>query len=257
MKRLALVIDTNDSDKQGKIKLRILPEMNMMSEDHLPWAKPQIHSSYGLSKEEVTYSHNIPELNTLIYCDVSDDWTSFYYLDEIPYYGPGYSYEDTISSIQESIEDLEEQTYPQPSYQRTKDGTIAFHNTETGESGVVYSSGTYFYIRSDGTLKIKSGETSVEILENGSIQLTGSNVSFLFDNENKKLILTDVENLEVAGASDFAVLFSPLKEILEKLLDHNHIAPTGPTTPAQEASGTPLSALKSKINDMKSIIKTD
>ncbi|NCB03783.1 MAG: hypothetical protein EOM67_16750, partial [Spirochaetia bacterium] len=199
MKRLALVIDTNDSDKQGKIKLRILPEMNMMSENHLPWARPQIHNSYGLSKEEGSYSHKIPELDTLVYCEVSDDWTSFYYLDEIPFYGPGYSYEDTLSFIQESIEELEEQTYPQPSYTKTKDGTVEFHNTETGESGIIYPSGTYFHVRSDGTLKVQSGETSVEILENGSIQLTGSNVSFLFDNENKKLILTDVENLEIAG----------------------------------------------------------
>jgi hypothetical protein len=71
------------------------------------------------------------------------------------------------------------------------------------------------------------------------------------------VIFSNVESFEIGNASDFAVLFSPLKEILEKLLDHNHIAPTGPTMPAQESSGAPLSALKSRLENMKSIIQTD
>ena len=256
MRKLALVVDTNDEDKKGKARIRILPEMRNMKEEYLPWATPQHRDRSGASKEK-SYIHQVPEINSLVYCEVSDDWTTFEYTSEIPYIGAKYSYEENVDSILTSIEDLEEQTYPQPSYTATKDGTIQFINTDTGEQGLVHPSGTFLYIRPNGSVKVRSMETTLEILENGSIQVTGTNISFLFDNENKKFILTDVDNVEIGGASDFAVLFSPLKEILEKLLEHNHVAPTGPTTPAQESSGAPLSSLKSKLADLQSIIKTE
>lgn len=256
MKKLALVIDNIDEEKKGKIKLRILPEMNALSEDHLPWAEPLINNRSGSSKETALI-HHVPEIDSFVYCTVSEDWTSFYYIEESPSIASKYQYDESLELITTAIEDLEEQTYPQPSYSKTKDGSITFLNTETGEQGLVHPSGLFTHIRSNGTIKIKSMDTTVEILENGSIDIISSNISFLFDNENKKLILRDLENIEINGAEDFAVLFSPLKEILEKLLAHNHIAPTGPTTPAQESSGTPLSSLKSKLNDLKSVIKTD
>lgn len=257
MKRIALVIDNKDPNLTGKIKVRILPEMQNVSEDLLPWASPSFSYNFGLSNEEGNSIHKIPEQEFYIYCEISEDWTSFTYLEELPYSVNKYSYEDILELIQENIEELGEQEYPQPSYFKTKDGTISFKNTKTGEQGFFTNSEIKVHLREDGTLKLQAKDTSLEVLENGSVSLEAEGFKLLFDNDNKKLILTEVEELEIGGASDVAVLFGPLKEILEKLLDHNHVAPTGPTTPAQESSGTPLSSLKGKLQDLKSIIKTD
>ena len=256
MKKLAVVIEYNDEEKRGRVLVRILPEMSETPASLLPWAVPLNIDFSGTSKE-TGYTHQVPEISSFIYCDVSDDWTLFEYTKDIPYLGTKYSYDENLKIITDSVEDLEEQVYPQPSYRKTKDGSINFLNTETGEQGLVLPSGFYSHIRANGTVKIKSLETSIEILENGSIKYESSNISFNFDNEAKEFVLTGVDRVKIGSAGDVAVLFEPLKEILSKLLSHNHVAPSGPTTPAQEASGTPLSSLSPKLNNMKSIIHTD
>ena len=43
-------------------------------------------------------------------------------------------------------------------------------------------------------MKLTSLGTTLELMEDGSFSLSSENISFLFDNENKKLILTDVVN---------------------------------------------------------------
>lgn len=256
MRKMAKVIDNNDPDKIGRVLVQILPEMAELADNLLPWASPIYHDTSGLSPEG-GFIHAVPELNTYVYCEVSEDWTEFDYVSDLPYNPTLYPYEETFEALGTAIEELEENTYPQPKFTKTQDGSVDFHNTETGERGFTHPSGAFVHVRSNGTMKLTSLGTTLELMEDGSFSLSSENISFLFDNENKKLILTDVVNMEIAGASDFAVLFTPLKEILEKLFDHNHVAPTGPTTPAQEPSGTPLSTLKSKLEDLKSIVKTD
>lgn len=257
MRRLAIVVDNKDPDKQGKVLLKILPEFSTFSDDKLPWATPKFNSPFGLLIEDGGNIHKIPEVDSYVYCDISEDWTSFQYSEEIPYLLSVYSYDDVLDIIKNSIDELGDNEYPQPFYEKTKDGSILFRNTDTGELGFISPSGFSFHLKEDGSFEIRTEKTFFRIGDKGEIVMESDGFSLTLDSENKKLIIDDIDKVEIGGASDVAVLFEPLKEILEKLLDHNHIAPTGPTTPAQEASGALLSVLKSKIQNMKSIINTD
>jgi hypothetical protein len=240
MIRYGKVLDNNDPDKTGKIQVKIYPELENLSDSDQPWAKPSLLNPSGLSLEELQ-KHEVPEIDSLVEVEVSEDWVTFYYTIKSPYFEAVYDYDTLLSEISDVIEDLGEQTYPQPRMYKTADGNITFHNTETGEKGSIFPSGTFIHISDTGNVTVKNGELlfSVNVDEN-------------------KVFIQGMDSIEFGEAADSLALFTPLKEILEKLLDHNHIAPTGPTTPAQEPSGTPLSSSKSKLNDIEStILKSD
>lgn len=220
--RIAKVLDINDPEKKGKVKVRILPELNGVLEDSLPWIGPETKSDTGSSSGIGT--HNVPDLNSHIEVKIVNKyWTEIYYTYSSPNSEESL-YETVVSEL--NIEELTPPTYPQPSFKRTKDGTIFFHDTETGDVGLQHSSGLYVLISSDGSLYVRSL---------GDISFKGA-------------------TFQIGEGSDSVVLFTPLEEVLIALLDHKHTAPSGPTTPAEKSNKSPLSSLKSKLKNMKSTV---
>ncbi len=255
--KIGKVTDNNDPDKLGRIQVLVIPELQDISESDLPWAKPIYNSTNGTPTDELRY-HNIPDVGSYVRLKISEDWTSFYYSQESLYFSSLYDYEDLYSQISDVIEDIGDNEYPQPQMQKDTDGFIQFHNTETGERGFIFPSGTALHII-DSTINLIGENGLKTIIDTSSnlITIESDSSTIEFDMDNNKIKFTDIEQVDIGSSADVLTLFSPLKEILEKLLDHNHVAPTGPTLPAQESSGTPLSAQKSKLNDMKSIVNSD
>lgn len=227
--RIAQVADNNDPDKQGRIKARIFPEFDSLDVQSLPWAVPMLSDDICLPGEDVGAFH-IPEKNSYVIVTVDPTWQQFRYTGITPNRDRG----SVLTNITDSLSDLVDGvtvSYPQPLYLlRTKDGTIAYHNTDNGEMGIVNSNGIYLRYDSSGNFVMGS--------KDGSTLTLGTDGTLTFGGKTN-------------GDSSL-VLFEPLKELLEKLLDHIHVAPNGPTTAAQDSTGIPLSTLKSNINKMES-----
>lgn len=136
--REAQVIDINDPDKAGKIKIRILPEMELFKVDVLPWVGIY-HEGTGITSTQGV--HILPEQNSFIRVLI-EDWPHLRKIRVISddYVEGIYIYNNTSLT---QVTDLTAQTYPQPFFKKYKDGTIEFHNTSSGEYGVLYKGGEY------------------------------------------------------------------------------------------------------------------
>lgn len=230
IRRICQVVDNNDPDQLGRVRIRIYPEFDTLEESSLPWAEPSNYDDICMPDESGVGKFRIPEVNSFIVVEIDSTWQEFHYTGLTP----NRKRTDVISNITDELSNYVDDvniSYPQPLYLlRTKDGTIAYHNTDTGELGIVSGiSGVFFRFDSEGNFHVGS--------KNGSTFTINSDGSYNFSGKTN-------------GDSSF-VLYEPLKEILEKLLDHIHVAPNGPTTAAQDSSGTPLSSLKGNLSDME------
>lgn len=204
------VVDTEDPDKKGKVKVRLLPEMKDAQEDHLPWLYP-----FALqSMTEDAYSHIFPEEGSLVWCFFTSEsfHTGFFisavFLEDLFDY----------SAIEDAIDDIPEVPavqYPQAKFTRYNDGTLVFTNTETGDMGIYHSSGTYTVIDQDGGVFVKSnkniklynGDASIEMKEDGTIEQTN-------DSGLGNTLTITSDGFEFNGNSKTLVRFEDLKQIL-------------------------------------------
>ena len=240
-RHIAKVISIADEDEHGKVQVRIFPELTDVADGSLPWACPESIEQFGTVIG--SGSHSVPLVGSFIYVDVSDDWTTFSYTRIAPYVTDIYPYADAVQTLKDTVSELGEQTYPQPNLTQTPDGTITFHNTDTNEQGMVFPSGMYVVIGTDGILTVKDAKLSLVYTPSDGKLIVSADMIQLGEDSDK---------VQIGEGGDSTVLYSPLNDVLTKLLNHTHVAPTGPTTPAQEPSGTPLSSRSGKLQAMKS-----
>lgn len=182
--REAQIINISDPDKKGKIKIKILPEMEKFSENMLPWVSLYT-SSTGTTKD--TGKHITFTVNSYIRVLVED----YPFYRRIRYisddYVEGLYVYDKVSGLS-SVTELGTQTYPEPMFQIFKDGTIEFHNTTTGEYGTFFKNGNYTLVDSNGNyfvnckskkIKIYNSNGYISLLENGNIELNGNTKYFV------------------------------------------------------------------------------
>lgn len=157
---IAKVVDNNDPEKLGKIKIKIVPEMENFDENLLPWVG--IYKQ-GLGTGDNTAVHEVPENNTFIRVLV-EDWPFF---KRIRYISDDFiEGKSQYEQFELNIEELSEQNYPQPSFKKYKDGTIVFHNSQTGEHGSYFPNGSYFFIDSNGAPHIFMGNEKLSLKNN-------------------------------------------------------------------------------------------
>ena len=189
MFRVAKVVDINDENETGKIKVRVYPELIDVDEDFLPWASCYSNSINGTS--ESVGEHTFPEVDSWVRVFI-EDYPVFQRVRIISndYVEGLYIYKKAEGLTE--ITELDEQTYPQPIFKFYKDGTIQFHNTDTGESGTLYGDGSY---------QIKD--------KNGNI-ISYSINEHKFYNDKGYIKLTNDGKIELNDNKDFAVKFKPL-----------------------------------------------
>lgn len=148
--RTAQVIDDADPDELSRVKVRVFPELKDVQESLLPWAKPQL-GSYGTGEDHG--AHTPPEIGSFVVVRVKNNWKSFYYAGDE--YVEGFAIYSKWSDISGDLESYGSDSYPQPRMLVGRDGTIRFHNTETGAIGIYHTTGTFVMINPDGQVRIK------------------------------------------------------------------------------------------------------
>lgn len=142
----AKVIDLEDADKQGKVKIKVLPEMEKLEDDVLPWAMPFVtHLS------ENTLENDLPELNSVVRVLVDKTWKRFYYLGNRYFYGL-YDFSN-VTNMMDSLENVDTE-YVNLHFRMFADGSLMFHNDLDGSHGFMQSTGSYSVFDADGSLII-------------------------------------------------------------------------------------------------------
>lgn len=183
MFRSAKVVNNNDENKLGKIQVRIYPELIDVDEEFLPWVDFYSNSLNGTSLD--CGEHTFPEIDSWVRVFV-EDYPIFHRVKIVSNdYVEGlyiYSKSDGLKEIKDGGTNLlDAQTYPQPIFKFYKDGTIQFHNTNTGESGTLYGDGSYqikdkngnFFSYSIKGQKFYNGEGYIKLTDDGKIDLNG------------------------------------------------------------------------------------
>jgi hypothetical protein len=204
------VVDTNDPDQKGRVKVRLLPEMKDAQESHLPWVYPFLIQSMT----EDAFSHIYPDQGSLVWCFfTSDSFHTGYFISSV-FLEDIFDYsvvEDAISNISE----VQSPQYPQAKFTKYSDGTVVFTNTDTGDMGVYHSSGTYTVIDRDGGVFVKSnkniklynGDASIEMKEDGTIEQTN-------DSGLGNTFTITSDGFEFNGNAKTLVRFQDLKTVL-------------------------------------------
>jgi len=204
------VVDNEDPDEKSKVKVRLLPEMKDAQEDHLPWLKPFMVNNMTSG----AYSHSPLEIGSTVWAFFTSDsfQTGWYitasYLEDL------FDWNDVAEDLN-SITEGDNQEYPQARFIRYKDGTIVFHNTETGETGTYHNTGTYVFIDKEGSVFVKSvkdikfynDNSSMEVKEDGTIELSN-------DSGSGNTFTVNGSTFEFNGNLKSLVKFEDLKNVL-------------------------------------------
>lgn len=177
--RTAKVVSTNDPLRIGRIKVRILPELENAEEKNLPWAVPEIS---GMVSSKTMSCHVVPPVGSLIRVVIEDE-----YFRNIRWVGndfvPNHEAYNFIHEIYP--EELLPQEYPNPQILRYPDGTIMFHNLETGEIGIQKPDSCYILIDHEKNI----------VISNDKIKIKISNDSVIID--APKIVMKGLEKEEI------------------------------------------------------------
>ena len=196
--REAQVLDTNDEKKAGRIQIRILPEMLDISKDLCPWVE-QYSNGTGLSS--TSGKHTIYEKDSYVRVLIEDmPFMKRIRIISDDYIEGLYIYQNLDLS---SISELGSQTYPQPVFQMFADGTINFHNTESGETGTLYKSGGYYLVDADGNIFINSNDKELKFYNSkGSLDLDANGKMTIDFKSDLNLTISGNSKITTTGTTD-------------------------------------------------------
>lgn len=238
--REALVVDnTSDAQLLGGVTVKIFPELAGVSDSDLPTAYP-LNSGTGAS--QTSGVHRVPEKDSFIRVLIEDEhWQRIRYVTDD--FVPGVSNYADSKSILTGIAELGDQAYPQPTYHRFADGTITFHNTKTGESGMYHSSGGYYLFDKDGNA-ILSSIKKISLTATDDVEITtDKNFNIV---TTKKFTITSEDALEfIAGSGKTITIKNDSKSLKKLLIDIKSVL-TNIITPLQwidSATAAPITYL--------------
>lgn len=159
-----IVTSINDIDKKGKVQVRILPDLEGVDEELLPWCIPFISNT-----SIKTSSNNVPKEGTTVWVLIDDFWKRFYYLTN-RYFENIFDYDKVKNIIENTkVSDISTE-YKDIDFNLYEDGTLEFHNNKDSSSGIIYSDGNYFIKNSKGKFVINS-VSDMEISIKGAISI--------------------------------------------------------------------------------------
>ena len=166
----AKVIDNNDPEKMGRVKIQNMQLHAQVDADKLPWAKQQSLFSGGSNKYGCS---NIPETDSLvwIYFENEDDFLKPYYVADIHLnqFHPHKLFNDNIKSKITGFSSA----YPDVKYQYYKNGNCiaVSSNDSSPEIAIYHKSGTNIFIDSNGKI-IVTGKSDIEMKD-----ITGNKIT--------------------------------------------------------------------------------
>lgn len=225
----AKVVDNNDPNKKGRIKIRIESLHNEISDESLlPWAK-QFSLSTGGSKEYGTSC--IPEKDSLVWVGFHDkkEFKKPYYVADIHLneMHPHNLFEENTKSVLEGFES----EYPDVKYTYLPNGIcVGYTSGDSPEAFFVHPKAS-FYINKDGETLFKD------------------------ENENEIKISSEGITLTAGSASlEATLLGETLKSKLESLIDYitQITVPTGVGPSGVPVNAAAFTALKAELSQILS-----
>lgn len=147
----ALVVDDNDTLKLGRVKVKLIPEMNDLTEDMLPWASPM---NYGLGMGDTTARHNPPVKDSRIFVACLDKYYKEFRYVADEFLEDNAKYTD-FENIKNNISDTQFSVYPNPRFKYIN-GNIIFYDTENNAMGIYHTGGSYAIMNQDGEIYVYS-----------------------------------------------------------------------------------------------------
>ncbi len=206
---LAVVENNKDSDNLGRLQARILPGMKDAQPEHLPWVRPFLIN--GASKQSLC----IPHEKDHIWCFFMDeDFKEGFYMksqaiDKLVDF-------ESVKSDLSNIAEISEQNTPDVSFVQYEDGTIHFHNSSTGESGVYHSSGSYTIFDKTGNVAVYTAAGIHLYNENANIKIEDDG-TITQDNKGNEFKIGPA-TFELGGNSKSLVTYGELNAILNAMI---------------------------------------
>lgn len=156
----AQVIDNNDTEKLGRIKIKVEHLHYGFSNDMLPWA---MQSSLSTGGSDLFGSSSIPETDSFVWVwfeDVDTMLRQPYYICDLQFTGkqPHNLFESNVKSTLESSA-----TYPNAKYTYYKNGIcIGVDSSSDNAEIFIYHPQAFIFINKNGELTLKAGTTTVE-----------------------------------------------------------------------------------------------
>lgn len=152
------VVDINDPNKQGRIKVRILPWMDKIKEEDLPWCVP-----FCMNISDSSMSNDMPSVNSTIRILIDEYWKKFYYLPNRYFYGlfDFSKIENKFDDVKDSEKSFLDKTYENLKFRLYEDGGLDFHNVFDGSHGFIHKSGSFAIFDKYGSIvtQIKNNQT--------------------------------------------------------------------------------------------------
>lgn len=167
-----IVIDSKDPEEKGRIQVRVLPHCSEFKEGDCPWLKPFSGAYFG---EELQFSSF--EKGALVWCMMDETEHEKYIV--APYHVPLFFDFSVVKSVLDQVPELTVK-YEVMEFKKYNDGSVVFHNRETGDHGFVNSGGYYDIIDTDGNRveKVKTKKTlsddTIDIEAGGEINIDSS-----------------------------------------------------------------------------------
>lgn len=199
-----IVENIEDPDQKSKVAVRILPEMQSVVKDDLPWLQPFLAGS--VTGE--TMKHNPIKVGSPVWCIFSDDTYKYGWYISGVFIDKKFDHEK-VSTELSNIAEGDPSNYNDINYTRHEDGTIYFHNNNTGMTGIYHNTGSYVIFDTDGNITGYS---------KGKIHLYNDNNSLLLDDSPGIQIDPSTGDIELAGNAKTLVKYEDLIEVIDIIL---------------------------------------
>lgn len=258
MKRIAKIISiTSQTDKETKVTsfaivARVYPEMATLDVKFLPTL--EIHQrgyagvEYTGEAGESPYRFSLPKVGSFVVVEVNDTWTEFAFDGEYPFDATAEyrEYERTLNLLASTgVSETVAEDLPEPSFTNLSKTLTVFHNDARNEFGFVKTDDKgnlidFFIFNSNGSFTYMIGKG------------TDTEKSIVLDSTKGTFTMTGFDEVSVSG--DGVTMFTPLYELAQDLLAHQHITPHGMSTTPVDSSKKPLSAkwTDEKLQELKS-----
>lgn len=206
------VISTNDTDKQGRVQIKFLPEMKDVKDDDCPWCVPFFGNS---SEDEII--QDFPPDDTLVWCLADSNFYEKYYLGR---YNTKGTYDfDTVKDLLEKFSDADtsDSDYQYLKFYLYEDGGLSFYNTNNGEKGFLNKNETYTLYDKDGNYYIYGKDKKITVYNDKSTLLVDTNGDTSIENENSSLKILNDGNIEINGNADYVTAFNDMKSAFDQL----------------------------------------
>jgi|WetSurMetagenome_2_1015567.scaffolds.fasta_scaffold03945_6 hypothetical protein len=208
----ATVIDIDDTDKKGKVKVKIMPDLMDVEDDLLPWAIP-----FNSLNSTTIFSNDLPEVDSVIRVLVTSNWQRVYYLQN-RFFENLFNF-DTVDTQLSTITEINNKEYKNLVFRMYLDGGLDFHNNDSGEHGIINKNGSYIFFDKDGKIIINSND-EITVNTSEKVIINGSTIEFNGDSNNLTL---------------YTELKAAIDGLITQLNSHTHMvvsigSPTGPAS---------------------------